>query len=139
VLSGRYQDRKEVLMDRVPKKIQAEPHFPTNLPEQRRYVRIKMIIGLTCHRLGAQDINIFSDNVSPGGIKFTTHAHMNRGEEVELDLPVEPGQYTRVAGKLAWFRKGANSCYEGGIEFEMMDDAALVAWGKFIERNVEKK
>jgi hypothetical protein len=111
---------------------------PSQLGDQRRYSRMKMIMGMVCHRKGASDINVFTDDVSSGGIKFTCHVDLQRDEEVFLDVPIGNNEYKSIPGRIAWLRKGHMN-YEGGIEFYRLDDATKKLWEKFIEKNVEKK
>jgi hypothetical protein len=107
--------------------------------EQRRFSRMKMIIGIICHRSGKPAANVFTDDVSLGGIKFTTQTLMDRDEMVELDIPVGSGKYQRIKGRIAWIRKGVLNNYEGGIEFGLIDSDARRAWQKFIERNTDQE
>jgi hypothetical protein len=117
---------------------QNRSHFHQTRVDQRRFSRMKMIIGIICHRNGKPSANVFTDDVSIGGIKFTTQTLMDRDEVVELDVPIGQGKYQRIKGRVAWIRKGVLNNYEGGIEFGRIDDEARKAWQKFIERNVEQ-
>ena len=105
--------------------------------EQRRYSRMKMIMGMVCRRQGKKDTNVFTDDVSAGGIKFTCSLQLDRGEEVFLDVPIGNGEYKSIPGKIAWVKKTALGGIEGGIEFDRMDNATRREWEKFIDRNAE--
>jgi hypothetical protein len=98
---------------------------------------MKMIMGMLCHRVDRPPANVFTDDVSLGGIKFTTTAQMERDELVELDVPIGHGKSQRIAGRIAWIRKGVLNNFEGGIEFGRISDEVKKAWQKFIERNTE--
>ncbi|MFP4499264.1 MAG: PilZ domain-containing protein [Vulcanimicrobiota bacterium] len=111
---------------------------PKQSSEKRRYQRIKMILGIVCHRQDKPDVTIFTDDVSMGGLKFTSQDKMERDEELKIDLPVGLGRYKKVIGRVVWFRKGLINSYEGGVEFEDMDENIVRSWEKFIERNIVK-
>jgi hypothetical protein len=107
--------------------------------DKRRFLRMKMIMGMLCYRVAGPPANVFTDDVSLGGIKFTTSVVMERNEDVELDVPVGGGRYQRIRGRIAWIKKGVMNNFEGGIEFGRMDEETKKAWSKFIERNAEKE
>jgi hypothetical protein len=95
-------------------------------------------MGMVCHRTKSRDINVFTDDVSGGGIKFSCSTQMDRGEEVTLDVPIGNGEYKAIPGKLAWFKANGIGGFEGGIEFHRLDEATKREWLKFIDRNAEK-
>lgn len=106
--------------------------------EQRRFHRIKMIIGLVCKRNQKNTINVFTDDVSLGGIKFFCHSPIEKNEDVTLEIPSGYGEYIRVDGSVAWIKEKGPHHFEGGIEFHRINDEILSNWKKFIRRNCEK-
>ncbi|MCE1247966.1 MAG: PilZ domain-containing protein [Firmicutes bacterium] len=107
--------------------------------EKRRYHRIKIIMGLVCYRSQGNNINVFTDDVSVGGIKFFCHQAMAKKEDVKLEIPAGYGEIIKIDGHVAWIKEneGAPGSYEGGIEFSRMSEDNLHLWKKFIKRNSE--
>ncbi len=116
----------------------AEIHRIPLANEKRRYRRMRMILGIVCKRQGKPSVNIFTDDVSPGGLRFTSHDLLEKGEEVTVVLPIGHGVFKEVKGVVAWIRHGVIHKYEGGIRFDSMDEDTVRQWEKFIERNAEK-
>ena len=106
--------------------------------EQRRFHRIKMIIGLVCKRHQNNNINVFTDDVSVGGIKFFCHQPLEKKEDVMLEIPAGYGEYIRMNGTVAWIKQKGPHHYEGGINFLRLSDETQNSWKKFIRRNCEK-
>lgn len=98
-----------------------------------------MILGIVCHRENKEDINIFTDDISPGGIRFTSNVRIERNEDVKVDIPIGHGQFKSVNGTVAWIRRGVIHAFEGGIKFEDIDEKTQKALSQFIERNAEKE
>ena len=107
--------------------------------EKRRYHRIKIIMGLVCYRSQGKNINVFTDDVSVGGIKFFCHQPMSKKEDVKLEIPAGYGEIIKIDGHVAWIKENedAPGSYEGGIEFARMSEDDLRLWKKFIKRNSE--
>lgn len=95
-----------------------------------------MIMGMVCRRKDRNDVNVFTDDVSAGGIKFTCQAPLEKDEEVALDVPIGNGEYKTIPGRIAWIKKETIGI-EGGIEFFRMDEGTKSEWSKFIQRNAE--
>jgi len=109
-----------------------------SLNEQRHFHRIKMIIGLVCRRTQGNNINVFTDDISVGGIKFFCHSFLEKDEDVTLEIPAGYGEYLRLDGHVAWIKQKGPHHYEGGIEFGKINEDDLTSWKKFIMRNCEK-
>lgn len=108
---------------------------PPRQQEKRRFHRIKMILGLACHRSSESSINIFTDDVSLAGIRFFAHQPLKNKEDVTIDIPVGQDTTLKLAGRVAWISEKAPNSFEGGVEFHVLGEEELRAWKKFIIRN----
>lgn len=106
--------------------------------EQRRYHRIKIIVGLVCRRSQRNNINVFTDDVSLGGIRFFSQQSLEKKEEVSLEIPSGYGETIRIEGRIIWIDQKGPHSYEGGIEFTRLSEENLQVWKKFIRRNSVK-
>jgi len=103
--------------------------------EQRRFHRIKIIVGLVCRRSQGNNINVFTDDVSLGGIRFFSQQPLDKKEEVSLEIPSGYGEIIRIEGRIIWIDQKGPHSYEGGIEFTRLSEENLQVWKRFIKRN----
>ncbi|MCD4782746.1 MAG: PilZ domain-containing protein [Candidatus Eremiobacteraeota bacterium] len=106
--------------------------------EQRRYHRIKIIVGLVCRRSQGNNINVFTDDVSEGGIRFFSQQSLEKKEDVSLEIPSGYGEMIRIEGRVIWIDQKGPHNYAGGIEFTRLSEENLQVWKKFIRRNSMK-
>lgn len=102
--------------------------------ERRRFVRIKFIVGLVCKRQDRDAINVFTDDVSMGGIKYFSHLPLQNNEKVRLEIPSRYGPSFYLNGRVVWV-KNEDEKHTGGIEFDDPEEEVLSKWKKFVNRN----
>lgn len=103
--------------------------------ERREFERIRMILGVVCRQRG-EDFNIFTDDVSLGGIRFISQHAVYPNEDATLFLSLNPEQRpVSIRGQVAWVRAEGEHQYVGGIAFEDVPEGTAHDWAEFIERN----
>jgi hypothetical protein len=106
------------------------------VPDQRSYDRIRMILGFVVRQEGQRDINIFTDDVSPTGIRFISQKPLEKGQHMILYVSLE-GSPTQIAIKAhtAWVQQDGPHQFTGGIAFDEMNPADRALWVRFIDAN----
>jgi hypothetical protein len=108
---------------------------PLEVSEQREFARIRMILGVVCRQRG-QDFNIFTDDVSRGGIRFISQHPVFGDESATLFIMLDPDQKAvSIRGQVMWVQEESPQRFTGGIQFKDVGPAVEKSWLDFIDRN----
>ncbi|MHB2016925.1 MAG: PilZ domain-containing protein [Candidatus Xenobia bacterium] len=89
--------------------------------ERRTVKRFKIALEVAVCRVNqGKFCKVRTQDVSSGGIRFTTTVPLAVGEVLDLSIPLEGQTPVNVVGKVAWCRAMPDSrfgTYEGGVAF----------------------
>ncbi|MBM3460535.1 MAG: PilZ domain-containing protein [Armatimonadetes bacterium] len=112
---------------------QEEP--TTEVSEQREFERIRMILGVVCRQRG-EDFNIFTDDVSVGGMRFVSQHPVYVNEEVTLFVVLSPeSKPVSMHGHVVWLNTEGERQFVGGLQFNELSPEIEKRWAEFIQRN----
>lgn len=103
--------------------------------ERRKFIRIRSILTILARRSDqSEDFRMLTDNVSLGGVRYTTQETLTLGETLKLRmLLAQFHSQVEAEGKVAWISAAGPQRFEGGVEFTRVEEQDQQQWVRFID------